>query len=50
MVMASLGQPLAQAVQPVQWVWSAKWGKGRSSALTGASSGVWGRSSRAQRR
>ena len=47
MVMASLGQPLAQAVQPVQWVWSAKWGKGRSSALTGASSGVWGRSSRA---
>ena len=48
--MASLGQPLAQAVQPVQWVWSAKWGKGRSSALTGASSGVWGRSSRAQRR
>ena len=32
--MASLGQPLAQAVQPVQLVWSAKWGKGRSSAFT----------------
>lgn len=28
MVMAALGQPLAQAVQPVQWVWSAKWGQG----------------------
>ena len=53
MVMASLGQPLAQAVQPVQRVRSASFGKGRSSGAAPAGAegaGAQGRFSRAQRR
>ena len=40
MVIASLGQPLAQAVQPVQRVRSASFGRGRSSGADSADSDI----------